>query len=72
MSNKQSFLSLIHVNMAYLTTPYCRDAREGGGVGGQPPLLPFDRRGKRGQIALYINVPLKLVNCDNQIDSYEI
>ena len=46
-----------------------------GGAEGQPPLLPFDRRGKRGhrgQSALFIKVPLKLTNCTNQRDSYAI
>ena len=44
---------------------------EKGGAGGLPPLLPFDRRGKRGQNAPLIKVPSKPANCNNQRDSYE-
>ena len=45
---------------------------EKGGAGGHPPLLPFDRRDKRGQSALFIKVPLMPANCNNQRNSYKI
>ena len=34
-----------------------KDAVEEGSAGVQPPLLPFGRRGKRGQSTLFIEVP---------------
>ena len=42
------------------------------GAGGQLILLPFDRRGKRGQSALFIKVPLKQAICNIPRDSYAI
>ena len=48
---------------------FLRDAGEGV-AGGQLPLLPFDRMGKGGQSALFIQVPLKPAIAKDQIDLY--
>ena len=50
---------------------FLRDAGEGV-AGGQLPLLPFDRMGKGGQSALFIQVPLKPAIAKDQIDLYSI